>query len=77
MDKNILKNKIEKLINHYKAGNFVYVIKDGKAWRRNISLGQAVADRFVIISGLKDGETVATRGNEKLKPGKKIKIVEK
>ena len=56
---------------------FVYVIKDGKAWRRNISLGQAVADRFVIISGLKDGETVATRGNEKLKPGKKIKIVEK
>lgn len=56
---------------------FVYVIKDGKAWRRNINLGQAVADRFVIISGLKDGEMVATRGNEKLKPGKKIKIVEK
>ena len=56
---------------------FVYVIKDGKAWRRNINLGQAVADRFVIISGLKDGEIVATRGNEKLKPGKKIKIVEK
>ena len=56
---------------------FVYVIKDGKAWRRNINLGQAVADRYVIISGLKDGEIVATRGNEKLKPGKKIKIVEK
>ena len=56
---------------------FVYVIKDGKAWRRNINLGQAVDDRFVIISGLKDGEMVATRGNEKLKPGKKIKIVEK
>ena len=56
---------------------FVYVIKDGKAWRRNINLGQAVADRFVIISGLKDGEIVATKGNEKLKPGKKIKIVEK
>ena len=56
---------------------FVYVIKGGKAWRRNINLGQAVADRFVIISGLKDGEIVATRGNEKLKPGKKIKIVEK
>ena len=53
------------------------VIKDGKAWRRNISLGQAVADRFVITSGLEDGETVATKGNEKLKPGKKIKIVEK
>ncbi len=56
---------------------YVYVIKDGKAWRRNISLGQAVADRFVITSGLEDGETVATKGNEKLKPGKKIKIVEK
>ena len=56
---------------------FVYVIKDGKAWRRNINLGQAVADRYIIISGLKGGEIVATRGNEKLKPGKKIKIVEK
>ncbi len=56
---------------------FVYVITEGKAWRRNVNLGQAVGDRFVIISGLRDGETVATKGNEKLKPGKKIKIVEK
>lgn len=54
---------------------FVYVIEDGKAWRRNIVLGQAVADRFVIISGLKSGEIVATKGNEKLKPGKNVKIV--
>ncbi|MBL22562.1 MAG: hypothetical protein CMM48_01545 [Rhodospirillaceae bacterium] len=53
---------------------FVFVIEDRRAWRRDIKLGPAAGDRFVVRSGLKPGEIVATHGNEKLKPGKKVKI---
>lgn len=53
---------------------FVFVILNDKAWRRDITLGNATGDRFVVVSGLKPGEIVATHGNEKLKPGKKVKI---
>jgi RND family efflux transporter MFP subunit len=56
---------------------FVYVIRDKKAWRQDIKIGQATGERFVVLSGLKAGDIVATHGNEKLKPGKKVKIRER
>lgn len=56
---------------------FVFVIERKKAWRRDVTLGQATGNRFVILSGLKPGDIVATKGNEKLKPGKIVKILEK
>jgi len=55
---------------------FVFVIENRKAWRRDIKIGAASGDRFIVLSGLKPGEIVATHGNEKLKPGKKVKIRE-
>ena len=57
MDKNILKNKIEKLINHYKAGNFVYVIKEGqiviKKIPNNIFLTNLIAMSHQAIGNFK------------------------
>lgn len=57
MDKNILKNKIEKLINHYKAGNFVHVIKEGqiviKKIPNNIFLTNLIAMSHQAIGNFK------------------------
>ena len=56
---------------------FVFVIKNQEAWRRDIKIGAASGDRFIVLSGLNPGDIVATHGNEKLKPGKKVKIYER
>ena len=56
-------------------GHIVYLFKNGKAMRRNISLGQAVASGFIVRSGLQDGDIVVTRGNEQLSDGIHIEFV--
>ena len=57
MDKNILKIKIEKLINHYKAGNFIHVIKEGqiviKKIPNNIFLTNLIAMSHQAIGNFK------------------------
>jgi multidrug efflux pump subunit AcrA (membrane-fusion protein) len=51
--------------------------KEGKgrsAFPRTITLGESVGSRFEVLSGLKPGDQVVIRGNERLRPGQKIKI---
>lgn len=48
--------------------------KGRKAVPRTITLGEAVGSRFEVLTGLKPGERVVVRGNERLRPGQKIKI---
>ena len=53
-------------------GWVVFVVKDGKAERRSIEIGQA-AGRFVeVLSGLSAQEEVVVRGNERLRPGQPV-----
>ena len=54
-------------------GHLVYVVEDGVANPKNIIIGDAVGNRFEVISGLADGESVVTRGNERLQPGQKVR----
>jgi RND family efflux transporter MFP subunit len=58
------------------SGNsyFVFLIKEKKAYRRDIKIGQAVGSRFVVLAGLSPGDIVATHGNERLKTGAKVQI---
>ena len=51
---------------------FVYVVEDGTANIRPVTLGMAVGNRFEILGGLKAGEIVVIRGNERLQPGQKV-----
>jgi membrane fusion protein (multidrug efflux system) len=52
------------------SGNFVYVVgADNKAERRPVTLGQSTADTAVVLSGLKDGETVISDGLQRVRPG--------
>jgi len=44
----------------------------GKAAPRPVRLGDAVGSRFVVLGGLKPGDIVVVRGNERLRPGQPV-----
>lgn len=48
---------------------FVYVIEDGKAVRREVTVGQRRPGKAEILSGLKAGDVVITAGLQKIGPG--------
>lgn len=50
----------------------VITVSDNTAKPRNIRVGEAVGDRFAVLSGLKEGDIVVIRGNEGLRPGQKV-----
>lgn len=52
----------------------VYVVKDNTAEIRVITIGESVGSRFEVLKGLKAGEAVVIRGNERLRPGAKVRI---
>lgn len=55
-------------------GDLVFAVEDGKAVPRPVRLGQAVGSRLQVLDGLKDGETVVIRGNERLQPGQPVRV---
>ena len=55
------------------ALTIAYVVKDGKAAPRPVQLGEATGGRFVVLRGLRPGELVVVRGNERLRPGQKVR----
>lgn len=42
--------------------SIVYVVRDGRAWRREVVLGEMVGDKVEIIDGLEAGEEIVTAG---------------
>lgn len=55
------------------TGWMVFVATGNKAQPRPIGIGQSVAERVEVTSGLKAGELVVVRGNERLRPGQPLK----
>lgn len=53
---------------------YVYVIKDGKAEKRKVTIGRQNGDRIEILSGLNPGEQVAVAGLSKLNDGSLVEI---
>lgn len=53
-------------------GWMVFVVEDDKVQPRPVVFGQAVGERMEIKSGLKQGEIVVVRGNERLRPGQAV-----
>lgn len=52
----------------------VYVIKDDTAEVRQITLGEPTGSRYEVLDGLSEGEIVVVRGNERLRPGDKVRV---
>ncbi|MCH4089634.1 efflux RND transporter periplasmic adaptor subunit [Acetobacter sp.] len=60
-----------------KGEPFVYVVDaHDKVEQRSIVVGQASGDDWVVSSGLRAGERVATSGFQKMQPGSAVKPVE-
>jgi len=52
-----------------------FLVKDENAFARQVKLGTAIGDRFIVLSGLKPGDKVVIRGNERLGGGGPVKVV--
>lgn len=52
----------------------VFVTKGDVAEPREITLGEAVGSRYEVLNGLREGDMVVVRGNERLRPGDKVRI---
>lgn len=58
-----------------RSGEFVYLLRDGKAERRSVRSGLRIADSVELSAGVASGETVITRGFLGLTPGKRVEPV--
>ncbi len=56
------------------TGDMVFVIQDDKATPRPVTVGEAIGGRLEVVSGLKNGEMVVIRGNERIQPGAKVRV---
>ena len=56
-----------------RGGWMVFTVRDSKAVPRPVVVGQAVGDRIEAVSGVKPGDVVVVRGNERLRPGQKVR----
>lgn len=59
-----------------KGKSMVFVVVEGRAEPRAVTLGEAVGGRFEVSQGLRPGDMVVVRGNERLSPGQKVHILE-
>jgi RND family efflux transporter MFP subunit len=53
---------------------FVYVSSQNKALQRKVSLGPKIADKVIIRSGLKQGDSIVTDGVQKLRDSTAIQV---
>lgn len=53
---------------------FVYVIRDGKATRRRVIVGQRLPGLAQIVSGLHPGDQVAVTGLQQLRDGSRVRL---
>ena len=56
------------------GNDMVFVVVKGAARPRIIAIGEAVGGRFVVRNGLKLGDVVVVRGNERLFPGQPVRF---
>ncbi len=57
------------------AGDYLYVIRDNKAERRNVTVGNVQNGLVEILSGLEEGEHVVTEGAVNCNEGSNLRVV--
>lgn len=55
---------------------FVFVVRDGRAVRQEVRLGTRLPGEVEVLSGLSAGEPVVVRGQQRLRPGLPVQILE-
>lgn len=62
-----------------RGNRVVFVVKEGEdgkktASLRRVTLGEPFASRFEVLKGLKPGDQVVVRGNERLRPNQEVRL---
>ena len=57
------------------AGFHVFIIKQGKAQKVPVVIGESVGDYTVIKSGLKIGDNLVISGQQSLSDGSLVKVI--
>ncbi len=55
--------------------SLVYVVEEEKAIIKPLKLGDGVGNRFIVLGGIKEGDLVVVKGNERLRPGQNVKPI--
>ena len=63
-------------IQHNGTQAFVWVVQDGKAQTRNVTVGTTDGNLTQVVSGLNPGEVVADSSFEKFQNGSKVNVVQ-
>ena len=54
---------------------YVYVVADGRAQKREITIGRRAPGKVEVVTGLKPGETVVVEGTQKVRDGGPVRDV--
>ena len=58
-----------------RQGRYLVIIaKEDRAIFRDVVLGEAIGNRFIVVKGLIDGDLTIIRGNERLQPNQTVII---
>lgn len=63
------------LLRHPDGKFSVFTVRDGKAWRHNVTLGRSNEQGVEILSGLPKQQAVVVRGNEILRDGQAVRVL--
>ncbi len=58
------------------TSNFVFVVEEDTAFRREVQTGARRPGEVEIVNGLQDGELIVTHGTMRLRDGQKVKVIE-
>ena len=64
------------LLRHPDGGYSVFVINAEKAQRRFVRIGERINGHIEVLSGLEPGMKVVTQGNELLRQGQAVTVVQ-
>ena len=54
---------------------YVYIVKDGKAERRNITISHAIGNDWYVTDGLKLGDEIVLNGINNVRSGQSVQVV--
>lgn len=61
----------------HKDKNLVFLVKDNRAFETPVATGEKLGDMIEVLNGVKAGDKVVLKPVDKLRDGKRIKIIEK
>ncbi len=62
------------VINRGEENPYVFVVNDGQASKRTVTIGELFGDRLEVVAGLETGETLVVKGAEKLFEGDRVEV---